>query len=357
MILYGARTGGDGIGGVSVLASETFEDTGPAKRPSVQVGDPFMEKLLIECTLELFAEDLVVGIQDLGGAGLSCATSELASAGDGGMHVRLDRVPLRDSSLAPEEILMSESQERMMAVVEPANVDRFLEICEKWDVDATVVGEVTDTGRLQIDWHGEPVVDVPPRPVAHEGPTYQRPFGRPDGRTPCRPTRRGAGPAQVPATSCARRCCAWSLSPNLCDKSWITDQYDRYVQGNTVLAQPEDSGMVRVDEETNLGVAVSTDCNGRFARLDPYTGAQLALAESYRNVATDRRAPARGHRLPQLRLARGPGGDVAVRRGHPWARRRLPRRSASWSPAATSASTTRPARRRSCRPRWWRCSA
>ena len=144
VILYGAKTGGDGIGGVSVLASETFDAEGPAKRPSVQVGDPFMEKLLIECTLELFAEDLVVGIQDLGGAGLSCATSELASAGDGGMHVWLDRVPLRDASLAPEEILMSESQERMMAVVEPGDVDRFLAICAKWDVDATVIGEVTE---------------------------------------------------------------------------------------------------------------------------------------------------------------------------------------------------------------------
>ena len=129
VILYGARTGGDGIGGVSVLASETFDtsadgSSGPAKRPSVQVGDPFMEKLLIECTLEIFAAGLVAGIQDLGGAGLSCATSELASAGDGGMHVELDRVPLRDSTLAPEEILMSESQERMMAVVEPADVER-----------------------------------------------------------------------------------------------------------------------------------------------------------------------------------------------------------------------------------------
>ena len=180
VILYGAKTGGDGIGGVSILASETFERlTGPAKRPSVQVGDPFMEKLLIECTLEIFAAGLVAGIQDLGGAGLSCATSELASAGDGGMHVELDRVPLRDSTLAPEEILMSESQERMMAVVEPDDVAAFLAICAKWDVDATVVGEVTDTGRLQIDWHGERVVDVPPRSVAHDGPTYHRPFARP----------------------------------------------------------------------------------------------------------------------------------------------------------------------------------
>ena len=142
VILYGAKTGGDGIGGVSVLASETFDETGPAKRPSVQVGDPFMEKLLIECTLELFAAGLVSGIQDLGGAGLSCATSELASAGDGGMHVELDRVPLRDSTLAPEEILMSESQERMMAVVAPGDVAAFLAICAKWEVDATVIGEV-----------------------------------------------------------------------------------------------------------------------------------------------------------------------------------------------------------------------
>ncbi|MGZ4477414.1 MAG: phosphoribosylformylglycinamidine synthase subunit PurL [Nocardioidaceae bacterium] len=283
VILYGAKTGGDGIGGVSVLASETFESTGPAKRPSVQVGDPFQEKLLIECTLEIFAEDLVVGIQDLGGAGLSCATSELASAGDGGMHVWLDRVPLRDSTLAPEEILMSESQERMMAVVTPADVERFLKICEKWDVDATVVGEVTDTGRLVIEWHGETVVDVPPRSVAHDGPTYQRPFARPAWQDALQADSADALPREADLKDTLLRLVA---SPNLCDKSWITDQYDRYVQGNTVLAQPEDSGMVRVDEASNLGVAVSTDCNGRFAKLDPYAGAQLALAEAYRNVAT-----------------------------------------------------------------------
>jgi len=286
VILYGARTGGDGIGGVSILASETFEDTGPAKRPSVQVGDPFMEKLLIECTLEIFAAGLVAGIQDLGGAGLSCATSELASAGDGGMHVELDRVPLRDSTLAPEEILMSESQERMMAVVEPDDVAAFLGICAKWDVDATVVGEVTDTGRLQIDWHGERVVDVPPRSVAHDGPTYQRPFARPDWQDALQAD--GAEALARPASGEELRETLLRMagSPNLCDKSWVTDQYDRYVRGNTVLAQPSDSGMIRVDEETGLGVAVSTDCNGRFAKLDPYAGAQLALAESYRNVAT-----------------------------------------------------------------------
>ena len=291
VILYGARTGGDGIGGVSVLASETFDADGPAKRPAVQVGDPFMEKLLIECTLELFAAGVVAGIQDLGGAGLSCATSELASAGDGGMHVELDRVPLRDSTLAPEEILMSESQERMMAVVEPADVAAFLGICAKWDVEAVVIGEVTDTGRLHIDWHGERVVDVPPRSVAHDGPTYHRPFARPTWQDALQAD--GAEALARPSSGEELRETLLRLaaSPNLCDKSWITDQYDRYVRGNTVLAQPSDSGMIRIDESTNLGVAVSTDCNGRFAKLDPYTGAQLALAESYRNVATGGAVP------------------------------------------------------------------
>ncbi len=291
VILYGAKTGGDGIGGVSVLASETFESTGPAKRPSVQVGDPFQEKLLIECTLELFAAGLVAGIQDLGGAGLSCATSELASAGDGGMHIELERVPLRDSSLAPEEILMSESQERMMAVVEPADVDAFLAICEKWEVDATVIGEVTDGDRLQIDWLGEQVVDVPPRSVAHDGPTYHRPFARPDSQDALQAD--VAERLERPSSGDELRETLLRLvaSPNLCDKSWITDQYDRYVQGNTVLAQPSDSGMIRVDTDSNLGVALACDCNGRFARLDPYAGAQLALAESYRNVSTGGAVP------------------------------------------------------------------
>jgi phosphoribosylformylglycinamidine synthase II len=285
VILYGAKTGGDGIGGVSVLASETFGAAGPTKRPSVQVGDPFMEKLLIECTLELFGADLVVGIQDLGGAGLSCATSELASAGDGGMHVWLDRVPLRDASLAPEEILMSESQERMMAVVEPRDVDTFLAICRRWDVDATVIGEVTETGRLVIDWAGETVVDVPPRTVAHDGPVYERPYARPSWQDALQADT-GTGLTR-PTTGDELRATLLTMaaSPNLCDKAWVTDQYDRYVQGNTVLAQPEDSGVVRVDEESGLGVAVATDCNGRFARLDPFAGAQLALAEAYRNVA------------------------------------------------------------------------
>jgi phosphoribosylformylglycinamidine synthase subunit PurL len=289
VILYGASTGPDGIGGVSVLASESFDDTHgkPAtKRPSVQVGDPFMEKLLIESTLEIFAAGLVTGIQDLGGAGLSCATSELASAGDGGMHIDLDLVPLRDSTLSPEEILMSESQERMMAVVEPDHVEDFLAICRKWDVLATVIGEVTTGDRLVIDWHGETVVDVPPRTVAHEGPVYERPYDRPDWQDQVQAN--GVDHLARPTTGeeLADTLLRMVGSPNLCDKSWVTDQYDRYVRGNSVLAQPDDAGMLRIDEDSGLGIALATDCNGRFTLLDPYAGAQLALAEAFRNVAT-----------------------------------------------------------------------
>ncbi|MGH8891485.1 MAG: phosphoribosylformylglycinamidine synthase subunit PurL [Acidothermaceae bacterium] len=285
VILFGARTGGDGIGGASVLASATFEAEGERKRPAVQVGDPFAEKVLIECCLEIFAEDLVAGIQDLGAAGLSCATSELASAGTGGMRVVLDSVPLRDPTLAPEEILMSESQERMCAVVEPAKVQRFMEICGKWDVTATVIGEVTDTQRLQILWRDQLVVDVPPRTVAHEGPVYDRPISRPadlDALNADDPNVLARPSSGEELRETLLRLVA---SANLADKSWITDQYDRYVLGNTALAMPDDAGILRVDDSTDLGIALALDGNGRYARLDPYTGAQLALAEAYRNVA------------------------------------------------------------------------
>jgi phosphoribosylformylglycinamidine synthase II len=286
VVLFGARTGGDGIGGASVLASATFESEGQRKRPSVQVGDPFAEKVLIECCLEIFAADLVVGIQDLGAAGLSCATSELASAGTGGMRVVLDTVPLRDPTLAPEEILMSESQERMCAVVSPAKIAAFMEICAKWDVSATVIGEVTDGDRLEIYWRGELVVDVPPRTVAHDGPVYDRPIARPadlDALNSDHPrllTR--------PSSKAGLRDTLMALvaSPNLAGKGWVTDQYDRYVMGSTALAMPDDAGVIRVDDSTDLGLALALDGNGRYSRLDPYMGAQLALCEAYRNVAT-----------------------------------------------------------------------
>jgi phosphoribosylformylglycinamidine synthase len=285
VVLFGAKTGGDGIGGVSVLASETFSEKKPTKRPAVQVGDPFTEKVLIECSLEIFKEDLVVGIQDLGGAGLSCATSELASAGTGGMRVELERVPLRDANLSPEEILMSESQERMCAIVPPAKIDRFMEICKKWDVVATVIGEVTDGKHLEITWHGELIVDVPPRTVAHDGPVYNRPYERPEYQEVLNAD--GAENLNRPASEKELADALLNIisSPNMADKSWITEQYDKYVQGNTVAAGPSDAAVIRIDEQSFLGVAVATDCNGRFCKLDPYTGTQLALAEAFRNVA------------------------------------------------------------------------
>ncbi|MFD6136919.1 phosphoribosylformylglycinamidine synthase subunit PurL [Isoptericola sp. NPDC060257] len=288
VVLFGARTGGDGIGGASILASETFEDGVPAKRPSVQVGDPFMEKVLIECCLELYAAQVVEGIQDLGAAGISCATSELASNGDGGMHVWLDDVLLRDPTLNAGEILMSESQERMMAVVTPEKLEQFLAITGKWDVETAVIGEVNDSGRLTIDHHGQRIVDVDPKTVAHEGPVYERPYARPAWQDGLQADTTVAAGLARPASADDLRATALRLlaSPNLASKAWVTNQYDRFVQGNTALAQPDDGGVVRVDEATGRGVALATDANGRYGKLDPRTGAQLALAEAYRNVAT-----------------------------------------------------------------------
>ena len=295
VVLFGARTGGDGIGGASVLASESFDDTKPSKRPAVQVGDPFAEKVLIECCLELFKGSLVEGIQDLGAAGISCATSELASNGDGGMEVELTSVLLRDPTLTPGEILMSESQERMMAVVTPENIAAFEAVMDKWAVEYSWLGEVTDTGRLIITWEGEVIVDVDPRTVAHDGPVYDRPFARPEWQDAVQADSftgsvQDAGRPAAPA-ELAAAITELVASPNMCDKSWITNQYDRYVGGNTAMAFPDDAGVVRVDEETGLGVALATDANGRYTYLDPYHGAQLALAEAYRNVATSGAVP------------------------------------------------------------------
>ncbi len=180
---------------------------------------------------------------------------------------------------------MSESQERMAAVVTPANIDAFLAVCAKWDVDAAIIGEVTGTGRLVIEWQGEVIVDVPPRTVAHDGPVYERPYARPSWQDDLQADVPDSLPRPKTADELRETVLRLVGSPNLASKSWVTAQYDRYVLGNTVLAQPEDAGVVRVDEETGLGVAISTDCNGRFAKLDPYAGAQLALAEAYRNVA------------------------------------------------------------------------
>ena len=293
VVLFGARTGGDGIGGASILASDTFAEGGPTKRPAVQVGDPFAEKVLIECCLELYKLELVEGIQDLGAAGISCATSELASNGDGGMFIELDSVLLRDPTLTAEEILMSESQERMMAIVKPEKLDAFLEVTNKWDVESSVLGEVTDTGRLVVNWRGEEIVNVDPRTVAIDGPVYERPVEYPKWLDELQADSASslARPADNDA-SLREQFLSLISSPNMADKSWVTNQYDFYVMGNTALSFPDDAGMVRVDEESGLGFAIATDANGRYCQLDPYAGAQLALAEAYRNVAASGAVPA-----------------------------------------------------------------
>ncbi|WP_292848212.1 phosphoribosylformylglycinamidine synthase subunit PurL [Microbacterium sp.] len=292
VVLFGARTGGDGIGGASILASDTFSAGGPTKRPAVQVGDPFAEKVLIECCLELYRDDLVEAIQDLGAAGISCATSELAANGGSGMRVDLENVLLRDSTLTPEEILMSESQERMMAIVAPEKLDAFLAVVEKWDVETSVLGEVTGDGRLQIFWHGEEIVNVDPSTVAVDGPVYERPVAYPAWLDALRDDSAAALPRPVDAETLRDQFTRLVSSPNLADTSWITNQYDYYVMGNTALSFPDDAGMIRVDEQSGLGFAIATDANGRYCQLDPYEGAKLALAEAYRNVAVTGATPA-----------------------------------------------------------------
>ena len=294
VVLFGARTGADGIGGVSVLASETFDSTGPSRRPAVQVGDPFAEKVLIECCLELFAAGVVAGIQDLGGAGLSCATSELASNGGRGMKVQLKNVLLRDESLTPEEILMSESQERMMAIVPKKHLKSFQKIVDRYEVEYSVLGKVIKQDRLHINWGKEEIVNVPPRTVAHDGPVYERPVKKPNFQKPLNEdtgASRKLARANANSSDLASQFIQIVASPNQADKSWVTGQYDRYVGGNTALAYPDGAGMIRVSETTGLGVAISTDANGRYCQLDPYEGAKLALAEAYRNVATSGAVP------------------------------------------------------------------
>lgn len=291
VVLFGARTGGDGIGGASILASDSFDSTGPTKRPAVQVGDPFAEKVLIECCLELYRDELVEAIQDLGAAGISCATSELAANGNSGMKVSLDNVLLRDPSLTAEEILMSESQERMMAIVAPEKLDAFLAVVEKWDVETSVLGEVTGDGRLIIDWQGERIVDVDPSTVAVDGPVYDRPVAYPTWIDALQADAAENLPRSNDPEVLREQFLDLVASPNLADTRWITNQYDYYVLGNTALSFPDDAGMIRVDEESGLGFAISTDANGRYCQLDPYAGAQLALAEAYRNVAVTGAVP------------------------------------------------------------------
>ena len=291
-VLLGSTTGRDGIGGVSVLASAAFGDDADAeaaKRLNVQVGDPFEEKRLIEATLELLDRHLVLGIQDLGGAGLTCATSETASRGGVGMDVNVAAVPLREPGLAPFEIMTSESQERMLAIVTPAAWGEVVEVCRRWEVRATVVGRVTGTGRLRVldDWAGEVLADVPAASLHEDAPAYDRPMAKPAWLE----AQAADDPAELPAPASSEELVG-DLLALLADPSWVFRQYDHQLFLNTAVAPGADAAVLRLSGPGRLpagaperGIALSTDGNHRWCAIDPRAGTRLVVAESALNVA------------------------------------------------------------------------
>ncbi|MBN2203889.1 MAG: phosphoribosylformylglycinamidine synthase subunit PurL [Thermoleophilia bacterium] len=282
VVLIGSKTGRDGIGGASVLASQEFDETLEEKRPSVQVGDPFTEKKLIEACLELLNDHHVVSMQDLGAAGLTSSSSEMASKGFVGLDIHADRVPLREADMEPWEIMISESQERMLAIVEPAKLETVQGICERWDLDCTVIGEVTDTKMLRIHWHGEVVGDIPARRLADESPVIRTPSVKPDYLVD-EPV--AVDDASYPPPKDLGAALAELLAaPNIASKRWAWEQYDYIVQANTVQIPGSDAAVLRI-KGTGRGIAFANDCNGRHCYLDPYRGAKAAVAEAARNLS------------------------------------------------------------------------
>ncbi len=282
LLLFGAATGRDGIGGVSVLASRTLEEDAGESRPSVQIGDPFAGKLLIEASLELVERHLLEGLQDLGGAGLTCAVSESAVRAGLGATLRLDDVPLREPNLEPFEILTSESQERMLAIAARGNVDEVRAVCARWGLDCVAVGTTTPGGLLRVLAGERTVAEVPARSLTEDAPAYTRPIAAPIGRYEAAVA---DDPTFATFTSTpSDALLAVLASPNVASKRWIWEQYDSLVQGGTVLAPGGDAALVRI-EGTLKALALSTDGKGRFGALDPYLGAAHAVAEAARNVA------------------------------------------------------------------------
>ena len=281
-VLLGSSTGRDGIGGVSVLASAGFsEETDGDKRPSVQVGDPFEEKRLIEACLALLDEGRVVGIQDLGGAGLTCATSETASRGGVGMDIDVSAVPRREPGMEPHEVMTSESQERMLAIVEPDGLDRVLEICERWEVRASVIGRVTDGGALRIldGFDGEVLAEVPAASLHEDAPLYDRPRQAPDA--PPGPSADDLAAPEDPGTE---------LLELLADPAWVYRQYDHQLFLNTVVGPGDDATVLRLKHpgtgiDTGRGLALTTDGNHRWCAVDPRQGTAMLVAESVLNLA------------------------------------------------------------------------
>jgi len=282
-VLYvGAKTGRDGIHGATMASAEFGTET-EQKRPNVQVGDPFTEKLLLEACLEVMEKGLIVGIQDMGAAGLTCSTTEMAAKAGTGLAVDLDRVPQREADMTPYEIMLSESQERMLLVAAPRNVAAVQAVFAKWDLDAPVIGEVVPGGRLTATFQGETVVDVPVRAVVDLCPAYRRPSRPPIKTGKTRPLPDLPVPAD--GTDILRRLLA---SPAIADKEWVFRQYDHMVQLNTVVLPGADAAVLRLKDgrrPLKKGLALTLDGNGGYVRLDPRTGAKIALAEACRNLA------------------------------------------------------------------------
>ncbi len=282
VVLIGSKTGRDGIGGASVLASQEFDETLEEKRPSVQVGDPFTEKKLIEACLELIHRRLVVSMQDLGAAGLTSSSSEMSSKGFVGLDIHADRVPLREADMEPWEIMISESQERMLAIVTDEQMAEVREVCERWDLDCTVIGEVTDSKMLRILWHGERVANIPARRLADESPVIRTPSVKPGYLVDDPVTVDEAiYPTPVDLGATLKELLA---APNIASKRWAYEQYDYIVQANTVQIPGSDAAVLRI-KGTTRGFAFSNDCNGRHCYLDPFRGAQAAVAEAARNLS------------------------------------------------------------------------
>jgi phosphoribosylformylglycinamidine synthase len=293
VIYVGAKTGRDGIHGASLLASAEFTEESKQKRPNVQVGDPFMEKLLLEACLEAMQTGAVVAIQDMGAAGLTCSTTEMASRGGTGIEIDLAKVPQRESGMTPYEIMLSESQERMLLVAEKGREREVLGVFKKWGLDAVVVGEVTDGGLLRVKDRGKVAAEIPAHPLAEEGPVYRRPIAQPPLK---KETSSDWFPFAAEGTDLTAKFARLLASPAIASKRWITEQYDTSVRTNT-LAGPgaSDAAVIRIkDPKTGVvkrALALSTDGNGRWCQLNPRTGAMHAVAEAARNVASSGARP------------------------------------------------------------------
>ena len=282
--IVGSSTGRDGIHGAT-FASEEISEESEAKRPSVQVGDPFTEKLLLEASLEVIKEQLIVGMQDMGAAGITCSSCEMSAKGNSGMELHLDNVPIRESGMTPYEIMLSESQERMLVVCEPENCDALEAVFEKWDLHAARVGTVKDDGRVTVYWHGEVVADVPAEHLVLGGgaPVYHREIQKPAYLEETRAFRIDELVDLEPGNA-ASTLLDILASPNIASKRWIYDQYDSMVRTNTIVGPgSSDAAVVRI-KGTSKGLSVKTDCNGRYVYLNPRKGSQIAVAESARNV-------------------------------------------------------------------------